>query len=219
MKPPSADHSSWMQPSLQRRSQRTLQRILDATEELLMDTPFDRLSISDIARRANCSVGAFYGRLRDKEALLQCLDERYCCTMITSLRTACDPARWQDENLAAIVRALIDSMVVLHRAKRGLFRTLILAARTRDDAAFEERTERMNAELTHLVQLLLTRRAEIGHPQPRQAIPFAFLMALSTLREVILFGEGPARVVRHADRRLTDELTAGFLGYLRSPPP
>ncbi len=35
--------------------------------------PWDEISVQDIAREANVSIGAFYGRFEDKETLLDCL--------------------------------------------------------------------------------------------------------------------------------------------------
>ena len=61
----------------QKRSQRTLERILSAAEALLDTREFDDLSMADLAREAGCAVGTLYGRIPSKESLLVCLHERY----------------------------------------------------------------------------------------------------------------------------------------------
>ena len=62
---------------LQDRSRRTMERLLEVTETLLNDQPFESISVQQIVRAANTSVGAFYARFRDKQALLPCLYNRY----------------------------------------------------------------------------------------------------------------------------------------------
>ena len=64
-------------PALQGRSQRTLEAILGAVEELLETHRWDDLSMAEIAERAGCAVGTVYARLPNKQAVLPCLLERY----------------------------------------------------------------------------------------------------------------------------------------------
>ena len=68
----------WVRAPQQARSQATLGRLLDATEKLLDDRPFDELAVADICKAASSSVGAFYARFPDKTALLHVLHERLC---------------------------------------------------------------------------------------------------------------------------------------------
>ena len=56
----------WIRAPQQARSQATLARLLDATEVLLDEAPFDDLSVQDICKAAKSSVGAFYARFADK---------------------------------------------------------------------------------------------------------------------------------------------------------
>ena len=60
----------WVRPPQQARSQLTLSRILDATEAILAEKSWEDAGVAEIARRAGSSVGAFYSRFRDKDALL-----------------------------------------------------------------------------------------------------------------------------------------------------
>ncbi len=44
---------------------------------LLEEKLFEEISIAEIVEQAGCSVGAFYGRFKDKNSLLMALDERH----------------------------------------------------------------------------------------------------------------------------------------------
>ncbi|MCJ9428659.1 TetR/AcrR family transcriptional regulator [Kordiimonas marina] len=69
-------YGRWAEPPAQRRSRRTFYKFLDAAEALLGERPWHEVSVQDIVRSAEASVGAFYNRFSDKAALLHCLDDR-----------------------------------------------------------------------------------------------------------------------------------------------
>ena len=78
----------WVKPTHQARSQETLERILEAAEELVSERGFDNATVSEIVRRANSSVGAMYARFNDKDSLLVCLHERFCEQALATADTA-----------------------------------------------------------------------------------------------------------------------------------
>ena len=70
-------HSQFFRPPQQTRSQETLDRILDAAEQVLVEKAFGEATLAEIMERAGVTVGAFYRRYPDKNALLRHLDERF----------------------------------------------------------------------------------------------------------------------------------------------
>ena len=64
-------------PPQQTRSRETLDRILDAAERVLDEKSFTEATLAEIMERAGVTVGAFYRRFPDKDALLHLLDEQY----------------------------------------------------------------------------------------------------------------------------------------------
>src|SRR5688572_27091468 len=83
-----------LRPPKQARSQRTLERLLVAAEALLAERAWDEIGVAELSKAAGTSVGAFYTRFADKDALLDLLAERY----------RADMARFA-EQLRAAVRA------------------------------------------------------------------------------------------------------------------
>ncbi|HEY1598537.1 MAG TPA: helix-turn-helix domain-containing protein, partial [Pirellulales bacterium] len=63
----------WVRPPRQTRSQETLERLLDAAEEVFAEKGFESATVAEVVRRAKSSVGAMYARFTDKNALLSCL--------------------------------------------------------------------------------------------------------------------------------------------------
>ncbi|MDH4248846.1 MAG: TetR/AcrR family transcriptional regulator, partial [Deltaproteobacteria bacterium] len=54
----------WINRPQQMRAQHTQERILAATETLLAERDFGAVSVTQIAKAAKSSVGAFYARFR-----------------------------------------------------------------------------------------------------------------------------------------------------------
>ncbi|MCS7008000.1 MAG: helix-turn-helix domain-containing protein, partial [Thermoleophilia bacterium] len=60
-----------VRPPKQRRSQASLERVLEASRTLLEEGGFDTFTIQDVSQRAGVSVGAIYARFGSKVGLLR----------------------------------------------------------------------------------------------------------------------------------------------------
>jgi AcrR family transcriptional regulator len=64
-------------PTKQTRSRRTRDALIAAAWKLLEGQPWQVISINEIVKAGGCSVGAFYSRFADKEALLEALAAKW----------------------------------------------------------------------------------------------------------------------------------------------
>src|ERR1044071_6306963 len=99
-------HSQFFRPPQQSRSQETLDRILDAAEQVLAEKAFGEATLAEIMERAGVTVGAFYRRYPDKNALLRHLDERFFGEMLAKGQELFDPARWAGASARDVIDAL-----------------------------------------------------------------------------------------------------------------
>jgi AcrR family transcriptional regulator len=209
---PSSD-LRWVRPPQQARSQETLDRILDAAEALVTQKGFEDTPVAEIAQRAGSSVGAFYARFQDKDALLHALYERYYEQAIATADAALEPARWEDARIAEILDAVVRFLTAIYREQCGLIRAFVI--RTHSDASFQARRERLSHYVSErLSTLLLARRDEISHPDPERAAAFGLAQVFATLESVILFGELRSGVLALSDDDLATELVRAYLAYL-----
>jgi AcrR family transcriptional regulator len=201
-------------PPRQNRSEDSLERILDATRRLLDSHSFEELSIARIVREARSSVGVFYARFADKQALLDSLDELYTLDVVREFEAL--GQRWQDEQTS--VTEMIDQaalfLVDFHRPRRGVVRALVLHARLHPKGPFTERTRRMISGTPTILSALLERASDMSHPDPETAVRFAFVQALATVREHVLFPEGHAAITRLDDPALAREVARAWRSYL-----
>jgi AcrR family transcriptional regulator len=203
-------------PPQQSRSQATLDRILDAAETVLEEKSFSEATLAEIMDRAGVTVGAFYRRFPDKDALLHLLDNRFFAELHELATTALGDAKWQGATAAQIVTEFTDIAVRLYKSRRGLLRSLFLRART--DPVIMQSAREVNAHyVERLRTLLLARQSELHHPCPERAVELGFMILIGALRETVLFGEvwpNPQAVV---DDGLSKELARAYLAYLGAP--
>ena len=206
-----APELEWVRPPRQARSHLTLGRILDAAEALLGEKPWGDASVAEIARRAGSSVGAFYARFRDKDALLSALHERFVEEAMATADIAMSEQRWSNASICAIVRELVAFQVRIQDEHRGLWRAIVL--RATEGAEFQARGLRLTRHIDDLfTRLVVARRHEILHPIPVVAAAFASRLISGVMLQRLLFPV--AASVDSPGVSLVEELTHAALAYL-----
>jgi AcrR family transcriptional regulator len=218
-RPPRATLRSVAAPK-QRRSEKTLQRLLDAGEVLIEEKGLADVSVPDIVRRAGSSVGGFYARFRDKNELLRALEERFFGELLQRVDRLCDPTRWAGAALPAVVRACVAELVGTFRQRQALIRAFLF--RGLSDPEFIGDALRFRRRVSdRIAALLLGRRAEIGHPDPELAIELGVQLAFGLMHQFVVFGEVRAGGRRLSESALVEELTRSLCAHLgvRAPEP
>jgi AcrR family transcriptional regulator len=207
----------WVRPVRQERSQRTLERLLDAAEIVILDKGFADAAVVDIARRAGCSVGTFYRRFRDKQTLLHALDERFAEEFRATMEEAVAPERWQGAPIAEILVGYLEFSLEQGRARAALQRAaLVMSVR---DAAFAERQTRLARDLhERLRDLLWARRGEIGHGEPALAIEFALEQLRTMLLARLNMSPLDSSLLSVSDAEFVSEALTSVCAYLELPP-
>jgi len=202
----------------QARSEKTLQRLLDAAEQLIAEKGHRAVSIPDIARRAKSSVGGFYARFRDKNELLRALEERHFLELSERVERLADVSRWADAATAVIIDAAVTELVTITRERRPLIAAFL--ANALDDPLLLEGGLRFRRSVEERISaLLMLRRDEITHPDPPLAIDLAIQTAFAIMQQHVLIEETHAGGRRLSDDDLQREITTLVLRYLGIEPP
>jgi AcrR family transcriptional regulator len=104
----------------QKRSQATVEALLDATARVLTREGYDRASTNRIAAKAGVSVGSLYQYFPNKEALVAALVARHNRQMLDLLRDALKEMASRD--LATAMRELVRANVDAHLVDPALHR-------------------------------------------------------------------------------------------------
>jgi AcrR family transcriptional regulator len=198
---------------LQARSQRTLDAILDATEELLEQYRFEQLPLARIILKAGVSNGSFYARFSGKDALLPALYQRYNADMpdrIAQLRRRLSG----NSSLAEACASLIDAFAFFFSGRRNLMRAMVIYSRTRSDEVRPLLGERSGIH-QQTVDLFRPFHGEIGGERPEERVRAGLFIAVAGLREAILFPDAPMAAVTGQDedalRRAAAEMLFAYL--------
>jgi len=197
----------------QARSERTLQRLLDAAEALIKEKGHATVSIPEIARRAGSSVGGFYARFRDRNELLRALEERHFIELSQRLETLADASRWVNASTAQIVEAAVAELVTSTRERRHMIAAFLV--RAIEDPVIRAGGLRFRRTVEERISaLLLQRRAEMHHPDPALAIELGIQTAFALMQQHVLIEETQAGGRALTDEDLRRELSTMFIRYV-----
>lgn len=197
----------------QARSERTLQRLLDAAESLIKEKGHAAVSIPDIARRAGSSVGGFYARFRDKNELLRALEERHFIELSQRVAALADARRWKNAATTDIVEAAVAELVSTTRERRHMIAAFLV--RAIEDPVIREGGLRFRRDVEERIgALLLPRRAEMNHPDPALAIELGIQTAFALMQQHVLIEETQVGGRALSDEELRRELATMFLRYI-----
>ena len=199
----------------QQRSRDTHDALVLAFRQALATTPYDRITVADIASEASTSVGGFYARFSSKEALLLPLIEDMIAEFQAKLVTALDEADRKAGDLADIVGVYVRTMLTEFR-KHGRVLQQVFRSATGDVAAvIGERVHVFNqAAHEEFRTRVWARRAEIHHRSPRTAIEIALFIGSATAREAVIAANWRSYTVQPDDATIAREITAALVAYL-----
>ena len=183
----------------QRRSQETVDRILDAAARIFGTEGYQRTTTNHIAAEAEISIGSLYQYFPNKDALLVALADRHLDEASTALAGIAAGLRATAPSLEEVCRTLVTAAVVLN-SPGSIHHLLWQAPRTE---ALTQRFAAFEAELAGEVAWHLER---FGH-DPRRAHRRAEVMVAAVAAAVHTCVPGDD---------LADELVSLCLGYAGS---
>ena len=207
----------WRRPSQQTRSERTQTALMDAAEALIVEKGPEATSIADIAQRAKCSVGTVYHHFKDKKALYYALFHRMTQEYADFTRRASDPALWEGATVQDLLRGYVG--IMLSAKEQAGNAKAAVAAVIADQPALRAHVAELQADGRRALRdRILSRRDDIGHPEPEQAVGFfidqmgAMLFARSDASQRV------ASIARLEDAVFMEEVLTLARRYLRLKP-
>lgn len=126
-------------PPKQLRSKETLQKLLQALDDLLVDNYFEQIKVVDICSKAGVSVGNFYRRFKSKDELLPYLYKISKHEYFNWFQTLIEKG-WHGD-LNSRIEQLIQASIWYHQQDKHIFRTTLLYTRLHPQAADEQKRE------------------------------------------------------------------------------
>jgi len=183
----SAPELEWIKPPQQARSQQTLERLVDAAEALVEEQGIDGVTVAAVAKRAGSSVGSFYSRFSDKDALLRVMFERFGEQSLATAEAVLVTERWTGISLPDGLELMAHFMLRVLSERRQLIVGLL--TRAASDPELRGLGQRLHACIAERLTQLITTRATPTHPEPETAVAMAVWMILSLMESRALFGD------------------------------
>jgi AcrR family transcriptional regulator len=202
----------------QARSRESLRKLTKAAAEVLGQHGVEGTTIPRIAQHAGMTPGAVYRRFRDKEALLEAVILGILERQEERTKTGLTPAAAAQIPLPVFAEQVIGGMVLGYRGNAALLRAIRQFVQGRSGSPFWKRATRLEVRsYERVIELFLTHKEEIEHPDPRLAVSIALMMVISMLYEIVVLPIelGPLKAyLPKNDLALRKELTRAFLSYL-----
>lgn len=202
----------------QERSRESLRKLLKAAAEVLGQHGLDGTTIPRIADHAGLTPGAVYRRFHDKDALLEAAILGILERQKERIRTSTTPTTAVRIPLAVLAEQAIGGMVTVYRAHAPLLRAMRQFVQGRTNTPFWTKASKLEASsFESVVNLFLTHRSEIGHPDPKRAVSLGLIMVISTLWELVVLPQDLRAwkgLLPRDDQTLKRELTRAFLSHL-----
>lgn len=180
--------TSGTRPAKQARSQRTREKLIAAGFKLLEEKDFDAISVGEVAKAANCSVGAMYDRFENKEAFFQALVDR-----LATERRERSMVPYLQHRGRDVPRVVISEILDWVRVNRNLWRAAL--RKGQEDPEFWTPFR----ELARMSQQQFVRWVEQERGRPAAEaeaiqIGFAFQMVTGTINNSFINRPGPLDV-------------------------
>lgn len=200
---------TWTRPAYQNRSREQRDRLLKAGERAFAASGFWQTHITDIAKRAGCSVGSFYRRFEDKEAFFLALQSDMAGRAEANIAKFFEDPERETEALDELIIRLARNTARTMRGIEGYYRALFeLSLRGQNVWPPMRRVEAIEAEF--LVKLLKDRGVRLDDRIHKRA-HLAIRMMHGQIISAMLHGPGPWAA---EDPELHEELGLMLIRYL-----
>lgn len=184
-------------------------RILEAAFQVFSTKGYHATKVTDVTDLAECSVGIFYKRFKDKEGLFFTLQHRHFSTIrkdyeLISRADASQP-------VAEIARVWISNAAQRMSANTGFIKAQVELALTNPKVA-EARLENVLLVTDHFLMVLDSRGEVTDREDVSQRLMLVVRMIYAMLTHIVLFGPAPFPL---GDKRLEDSLTQILTEFVR----
>jgi AcrR family transcriptional regulator len=185
----------------QKRSQKTYDTLIKTGFRLLKKRAWDSITVAELSRLAGYSVGAFYGRFRSKEELLNALVAHHRIA-----RKAAIEDFFSSHNHDDFIDELIKDIVNYHWNNRNFWRSAQVRG-MRDPEFWEPIRQGGYDVATKTIEMLSEQADRPLTDEEETNVRFAFQITFGTLNNTIINRPGP---IFMNQRPFVEKLTQAF---------
>jgi AcrR family transcriptional regulator len=192
----------------QARARATIEAILAAAAQILVQDGFEAATTNSIAQRAGVSVGSLYQYFPSKEAVIFALVERHVGKMQRQLEEVI--AEYGEAPLEEIVPTYVKAMLAAHRVEPRLHRVF---SEQLPKLAGRDALMRWSEDAERVVRGVLYQHRDRLRPRDLEMAAFLLLHAVDAITHALVIFR-PRYLEREA---LADEISELIMRYLLEP--
>jgi AcrR family transcriptional regulator len=201
----------------QERSQRSWERVLACSAQLLADEGYEGFTLGKVSDRSGVSTGSIYGRVDSKDELVRVVHARMVETLDADREALFAEVR-RAQTLAEVVPDVVHGIAELLRRHAAILRPMMLRA------AYDEGIRSVGKASALRIRddclaTVLAHRAEILHPRPERAASICYTLTYDTVARYLGLGSSLEAAGEGDWDELVADLADVFLRVLRSSGP
>jgi AcrR family transcriptional regulator len=168
-----------VRPPRQERSKASLDRVLAAGAEILIDGGYTAFTINEVARRAGASTGLIYTRFEHKAALFEAVMLNEMTRMVERENAALEALAESQPPTRDLIEGIVRLLADVARREAPL--TQAFMERTTIEPELVAHVKRLRTSPRRIAALLLERREDLAPEDADRAADMAFWIATSSL--------------------------------------
>lgn len=208
---------SYLKEPKQSRSKASLERLLNATCELLVEKGYKDFTLQEVSKRAKVSIGSIYNRFKSKEDLIRLLQQRELDSLEIETAMVITRIRRKKLKLRALVPETITEYANLLDKHKGILRPLMEVSAI-DEVVLAYGKKHAAQNIEDFIQLLLECKDEISQPDPTRAVNHIFKVIYAALARYLGLGIMDSVAGEGDWQELLDDLSQITLYYLLGHP-
>ncbi|MBR9791465.1 MAG: TetR/AcrR family transcriptional regulator [Gammaproteobacteria bacterium] len=208
---------SYLKEPKQNRSKASLERLLSAASELLIEKGYKDFTLQEVSKRAKVSIGSIYNRFKSKEDLIRLIQQRALESLEVESAMVITRIRRKQLKLRLLVPEVIAEYGNLLNKYKGILRPLMEVSAV-DEVVLAYGKTHAAQNIADFIQLLLECKDEISQPAPERAVDHIFKVVYAALARYLGLGIMD-NVSGEGDwEELLDDLSQITLHYLLGHP-
>jgi AcrR family transcriptional regulator len=206
-----------VRPPKQKRSQESLERVLEASTKLLAEKGFEAFTVQEVSQRADVSVGAIYARFGNKENLLRAVHAHAMDAIRSEHEAIAAPDGRPASKARAVISEAVGTVAGIFQGNEQLLSAFMHVGAVDDEIA--RRGSQVSIDLARrFAATVLVHRDKIRRPDPERAVDVAYRMAYCTFARQVMYGPTfeSDRPISWAD--LVEEVGSACAAYLLEKP-
>lgn len=185
-----AHTAAGFRPPQQKRSRATVERIVAATTELLVERGPEGVTIHQIVERADSSIGSFYARFDDRDAAVRYVQDRFWQEAEARWMSHLDASLWDGHSALEVIASVIRQFVRAMMTDQRKFRPFLLQALDDPQGTLLERTAALDYQIADRMSELLKGSGRLSRDPPEWVPREGFVRVLGAIRDAVVFGDG-----------------------------